>query len=86
MRTIYKYEIDLANEVTIELPVGAEVVKFDKNPGTVQLCIWCIIDDTQPLKAKKFAIRGTGTPIESNLWYLHTTIVGSFVWHLFEVV
>jgi hypothetical protein len=86
MKTVYKYEIELANEVTLDLPVGAEVIKFDKDPNRTQLCIWCIVDTNQPIKAKTFAIRGTGGNIESNLWYLTSAIVNPFVWHLFEVV
>jgi hypothetical protein len=85
MRTIYKYYIDISDEVTINLPIGAEIIKFDKD-SIGNFCIWCIVDDTQELQAKKFAIRGTGNPIESNLWYIGTAVSNPFVWHLFEVI
>lgn len=85
MRTVYKYTLDLANRVSIELPKGAEILHFNnqnENPT-----IWCLVEPNEKTEERKFRLTGTGHPIEeNNLKYIDTAYFkdGALVFHLFE--
>lgn len=84
MKTIYKYLIEINDEIEIELPKGAEILVAGKQGETAQL--WAIVDTDNPIEKRTFAIIGTGNPF----WPIHYKYINTFtdrvfVWHLFEI-
>ena len=86
MKTIFKFPLVVCDEITLNMPIGAEIL-------TVQLqervpCIWARVDPTRCSETRVFRIHGTGNPIPS--WdkeiYIGTWQQEMFVWHLFEFI
>lgn len=84
---IYKYPLNIDDEQTVELPVGAEILTVQLQHGRPH--IWAAVDEDQPnLEARKLLTIGTGNPMPEVGKYLGTYQTASggeaFVWHLFE--
>lgn len=90
MKTIYKYNLEAKNTTTASLPKGAEILSFNYQNRNDELFIWALVDVKAPIETRKFAIIGTGHPIdpEMNLKYIGAVhnFRGVFVFHLFEVL
>ncbi len=88
MKTIYKYEIELNNVITVKMPIGAEIL-------TVQIqneipCIWAKVDTEEKVRNYNFAIFATGSPIGMEgykLTYINTFQLnnGALIFHLFQI-
>ena len=82
-RTIWKFPLPVADDFTLDMPVGAEIL-------TVQMqhhrpALWAIVSTDLELERRRFLVRGTGLPFsgeEQN--YIATWQDGGFVWHLFS--
>ena len=83
MKAIYKYPLAGRHVTKVEMPKGANVVKFDSQAGTC--CIWAIVDPESPMEERFFSIVGTGWTIEDTDCYIGTIQEGAFVWHCLEV-
>jgi hypothetical protein len=89
MLTVYKYPIAGADEFTLSLPVGAQLLSVQMQNG--QPCLWALVDpDTRPVN-RKFRLAGTGHPIEQSnveLKYVSTFQAngGALVFHVFEIL
>lgn len=88
MKTIYKYQFPdgrfgWSPSLKVDLPIGAEVVKFDFQHGLPT--IW-VLQTTDPTKmvSCEFSIAGTGHRVSADSTYIGTAFQGPFVWHLFE--
>lgn len=70
MKTIFKYTLPFMELSTVELPVGAEVVRCAGMDGFV--FIWCIVDTDAPLEKRTFYLFKTGSPMpkDKRLRYL----------------
>lgn len=91
MKTIHKYGIGVRDQMTIEMPVGAEIISIQLQGSNI--CIWAIVDEEESMTVlRHFKIFGTGHDINSidALKYLSTvqepTDSGAFVWHVFEKI
>lgn len=87
MVTIYKYSVPITDEFELALPLGAHILAFQNQDN--EPVIWALVNSENEMVKRKFAIRGTGNPIESSTAddvYIGTiqTQMG-LVWHLFEV-
>lgn len=85
-KVIWKFDLDLDREFTIELPKGAQILKIDTQLGAGRM--WALVDSTAATELRKFEIHGTGNPFDAtNREYIGSWItnVGNYVWHLFEV-
>jgi hypothetical protein len=83
MRTIWKFPFEIADDIPLELPVGAEVVHVDTQGG--QPCIWALVDPEAPKEKQHFRIHGTGHPIDDpEFQYVASFQQSRFVWHLFR--
>ena len=73
MRTIWKYEIKVIDEQTLELPEGAEILCLQMQTGTP--CIWAMVD-TEEERKETITIRlfttGHPTGIPDGLMYVGT--------------
>lgn len=88
MKIIYKYQLEVKDNLTIELPIGAEILTVQSQRD--KPCIWALVDNDAIKENRKFKIIGTGNPIEnlSNSKYIGTFQLygGSLVFHLFEIL
>lgn len=88
MKTIWKYHIDIAPVVIVEMPKGAkilphvDIVSQDKD----LLVFWAEVDDEQPKEDRIFRIFGTGheMPADKRLDYIATVRLRYLVLHVYE--
>ena len=91
MKKIYKYDITPKeiSEVEIEIPVGAQILKFDSQ-FEVAICIWALIDPTAEVEKRTFSIMFTGEELTEeflSLYSYKTTVAllnDSRICHIFE--
>lgn len=87
MKTIYKYDCDVTDNVSIEMPVGAEVLCVQVQPDTGPK-IWALVDPSAavPKELRRFHWRGTGHQADGLGRYVGTVqaMDGALVFHLFE--
>lgn len=91
MKTIYKFQLYVMDEVTIPMQPGAEILTVREQDG--QLALWAIVDPDRPAtEMRRFRVVGTGNPMHAfqPTWrYIGTiqqaTAFGEMVWHVFEV-
>lgn len=88
---IWKYNFEIKDVVTIEMPKGAEIVAVDTQFGKPTL--WALVNPDAEAENRVLRIFGTGHPIKGNNWtlgasvkYLGTFQVqdGQLVFHVFE--
>ena len=85
MKTIWKFRLpELADKITIPMPIGAQVLHFEHQEGVEPLSIWALVEPENAKEYRKFCIVGTGHPVPDGLTHLGTCQHGPFVWHLFE--
>lgn len=83
MRTVWKFEIDVADRVVEQLPAGAEVIHVEASEHA-GMWLWAIVDTEAPREQRVFAVRGTGQELGEVGAHIATVSTGLFVWHLFE--
>jgi len=87
LHKIYKYPIseELPCVVNINLPKGARILHWGRDPGGMP-CIWAVVDIDAPPKSIAVVIVGTGfgLPHES-AEFIGTIHDGPFMWHGFVV-
>jgi len=90
IKRVYKYEVPVMDVVTIQLPIGAEILTVQSQNGIP--CIWALIDPVNPYKDRTFRLAGTGHSIEVNN-EVKENYIGTFqlengllVFHLFELI
>lgn len=93
MERIFKYELDITDEQTVQIPGGGKkILSVAMQGGTTmtggRLCVWVIVDDEAQPAPVRFAIVGTGNPFPRNVapaWFIGSVQDDPFVWHVFEV-
>lgn len=85
--TIYKYELKLKDNQTIELPGRAKILTVQVQYHT-NIVLWALVNPELPTEKRSIRIIGTGHKINNNesLKYISTIQMegGSLVWHIFE--
>jgi hypothetical protein len=90
VRKIFKYELEITDSPTLNLPVDANFLAIDQQNGSI--CLWFVVDPEQKeMKERQFRIIGTGHEIQmgaehDTLHFLKTLVMAPFVWHVFAVV
>lgn len=89
MKTIYKYQLEITDCQTIDMPLGAKLLCVDHQFGS--LFIWAEVDPNHPMIPRQFDIYGTGSLIpemcqEESRVYVGTVQIGGFVWHVYEEI
>ena len=85
MSKIFKYELKITDQQTIQMPLGATILSADQQAGGLYL--WAEVDPTNPPSDRTFQIIGTGNPIPNVATcrrFIDTVVIGAFVWHVFE--
>lgn len=80
--TIFKYAIGITEEISIPMPVGAEILCVQEQRGFP--CIWARINERAAMAPRAFQWRGTGHPADGTGRYVGTIQLGALVFHLFE--
>lgn len=83
MRNVWKYT--LLPECTLEMPRGAQLLSVHVQGDDI--CLWALVDSSQPLTPRHFVIFGTGHAIHDvELTYIGTVMMlgGALVFHVFE--
>lgn len=84
MKIIYKYELQVTDYQEIYPPKGFQILTVQMQRGVI--CLWALVDNTQPTEMVSIAVVGTGNPFPwEPLWkYVGTVQQGEFlVWHVF---
>ena len=84
-RQIWKFPIDLARTVEIEMPYGAEPLSVQLQNG--EICLWALVDTSERKVMREVCIVGTGHPYDPCEVgrYVGTVVTqgGALVWHVF---
>lgn len=84
MRTIWRFDLMIEDEQTIEMPAGAEIIRMAPDRSVM----WAIVDPEQPTQKRTYHTYGTGHEMPDRPGkYVGTYEVagGSYVFHVFEV-
>lgn len=86
MKKIFKYVLEITDEQTIQMPVGAKVLSVQNQEG--KPCLWALVDPEQTSKESiNVAMFGTGNPIEDwqlkGFSFLGTIQINWLVLHVF---
>ena len=83
---VYKYEIKISDEQTVELPFNAEILTIQMQRD--KCCLWALVDPRNELEERTICIYGTGHPIQDGirLKYISTFQIPhlGLVFHAFE--
>lgn len=86
MKAIWKYEMHILEEFTIEMPVGAEVLSVQVQDGLPY--IWALVEPENERASRMFSLRGTGHPAGDlcGVKFIGTFQMrgGMLVFHLFD--
>jgi len=90
MKTIFKYDIEVKDDITVMLPQWAKVLSVQVQDDKPK--IWALVDTAMALEERRFKLYGTGHPISAYDTDGTFKFVGTFqlrggqlVFHLFEV-
>lgn len=87
-KQIWKYELDIELNQTIEMPKGAEILTVQTQNG--HPCLWALVDPKQPTEERHIEMFATGEPIHCDMGVYRTYINtfqshdGLLVFHIFE--
>ena len=84
MKTVFKFEFPVNDEVLIQMPADAKIVHVGRQQPN-HICLWAIVDTDKTAVNRQFSIRGTGQPLgrASDCEHLGSVFDGPFVWHVF---
>ena len=86
MLTVWKYQFEIQDEVTIAMPYGSEVLSIQEQHG--KPCMWVLVDPDGTIRDRTFRILGTGHASREHPGrHVGTLLVrnGALVWHIFEI-
>lgn len=87
-KQIWKYELEIVGNQTIEMPVNAEILTVQIQNETP--CIWALVDPKQAKEERRIEVYGTGHDVHYDMGvsrkYLGTYQLhgGSLMFHVFE--
>lgn len=82
---IFKYDLELTDKQTIDLPTNAIILTVQYQHGGLRL--WAKVDENTTTRKRKIRIIGTGHEFEGYNWLYITTVQdleGLLIWHIFE--
>lgn len=94
MKTIWKFQIPLADEFVLNMPMGAQILSAqsqdlsagDEDWGAAMF-LWALVNPDAAPAERKFKLLSTGNPPTICLpvdTYIATVPLNGLVWHLFE--
>lgn len=86
MSRIWKFNLEIADEPTIDMPLGTHVLSVGEQNGGV--FVWAHVPVPEAKTEKRhFFVIGTGNPIPwtlSDATFIGTVQANGFVWHVFD--
>ena len=86
MKTIFKYPLNIDDELTIRMPQSARILAVQTQSETP--CIWALVESRAASCSRRLAVRGTGHEAEGldNATYVGTFQLagGALVFHVFD--
>lgn len=84
MKTIWKYNLVVTDEQSLNLPDKAVILSVQLQHGS--LCLWAEVDTNNTLDRRTILIYGTGHPMsECEMRFINTVQFNSgLVFHIFE--
>lgn len=86
MKVIYKYIIEIEDEILLEIPQHAQILSIQTQKD--KPCIWAVVETDNPIVKRNLKLIGTGHEIKN---YMNCNFIGTFqvhdgagVFHLFE--
>lgn len=68
-RTIFKYQMPVLEQFTMQLPAGAEILRVEDQGG--MFWMWAVVDTNAPDEERNFVAVKTGAPVpDGNLEYI----------------
>ena len=86
MKKVFKYKLEILDYQEIELPIDSQILSVQMQHK--QLCLWALVNPSNPKQIKTIRVAGTGHPIiDTNLKFIGTVqqLKGHLIWHVFEV-
>lgn len=86
MQRIFKYPLQITDVQSIAIPRAAKFLHVGDNPEGM-LCLWALVDDSNPLVNTEICIVGTGNYFpDAAQWpnYIGTAVMRPLVWHVFS--
>lgn len=85
MRTVYKYQVPIQDDVyVLLLPDKAQILQAEFGEARSVL-LWALVETTSPATPRAFVVRGTGMEVPARAVHIATVQSTPFVWHLFEL-
>lgn len=85
-KQVFKYQFAIDDEFELEMPKGAQILRVACQQSMPML--WALVDASAEKEVRRFAVYGTGHPIEHFDQRIHVATFfmagGKLVWHLFE--
>jgi len=85
---VYKYDMPVSSDVTIEMPAGAQILRVAHFNG--QSSVWALVDLKNDMQSYHFMVVGTGMVVNDERFrgskYIGSIIDGPFIWHVFSVL
>lgn len=75
--TIFKYQMPVLEEFTMDLPAGAQIIRVQDQDGMFWL--WAIVNTEAPNEVRKFRAFKTGAPIPDGLTLQYIGFCAIFV-------
>lgn len=84
MKTIWKFPLKITDrqEIAVPLPATALTVQIQDD----QACLWAEVDPEGEKVMLEIAVIGTGNRLPDGVRYISTILLGSLVWHFYEVL
>lgn len=88
-KVIFKYQMPVLEQFTMELPEGAEIIRMQDQDGLFWL--WAVVDTEKPLETRSFMAFKTGAPIPRDVALSYVGFCAVFVQmelglYIFEVM
>lgn len=84
MITVHKFQFQIEDEFTIEMPRGAQLLHVALQHDVP--CVWAVVITTEPMVKRRFRLAGTGHLLDytGNPVGSFFQADGALVWHLFD--
>lgn len=85
MTTIWRYNFDVDDAVTIKAPLPARVLRHVEASGPGLLSVWVEVTPGREQVERHLLVVGTGNPMPLDAGdHVGTVVALPFVWHVFE--
>ena len=83
MQAIWKYQLEIAAEFRLQMPIGAKILCVQVQDEVP--CLWAVVNKGVGIESRGFSWYGTGHEHTTILReYIGTIQLGLLVFHLFE--